>query len=225
MIFAKVRRVIVAVAGAASLISAGRQAEAIDRFWIAPDGVAANDNQGSNWKSNLVPEAGGGNNERAIIGTTQATVNGVATLASTPVAAGGLVLGLEPTTTGSLAFTAGTLNEVTTAQAAVGADGRVFVGGRGYLTMSGTSTLNALALTIGGENVTTGQGTSLVDLSGSAKVNITGSTGLTGLTTTSRRLKITGPSVMFTTQRTLRFEGSVAGARSGPRQGEIRIHR
>jgi hypothetical protein len=210
MIFAKVRRVIVAVAVAASLISAGRQAAAIDRFWIAPDGVAANYNLGSNWNSNFVPEAGGGNNERAVIGTTQATVNGVATLASTPVAAGGLVLGLEPTTTGSLAFTAGTLNEVTTAQAAVGADGRVFVGGggRGYLTMSGTSTLNALGLTIGGENVTTGQGTSLVDLSGSAKVNITGSTGLTGLTTISRRLKITGPSVMFTTQRTLRFEGS-----------------
>ena len=104
----------------------------------------------------------------------------------------------------------GVSSPATSAGSGVGADGRVLVGvqGRGYLTMTGGS-LTAPALVVAGENITTDAGTpqelgpSLVDLSGSAIVNITG--GSTGVADMSRRLKVTGPNVSFNASGRLRF--------------------
>ncbi|RDJ93243.1 hypothetical protein B4Q13_23210, partial [Lacticaseibacillus rhamnosus] len=56
-----------------------------------------------------------------------------------------------------------------------GADGRVFVGGggRGYLNMTGGS-LTGTAFIVGGEQLTTGNGTSRADIGGNSIVTISG---------------------------------------------------
>ena len=99
----------------------------------------------------------------------------------------------------ALTINAGTLNNITTSEAAFVADGRIMVGvdGRGYLTMNG-GTLTGTALTVAGENVTTGNGTSLLDLRGSSTLTVNGAHPHF-----SRRLRIEGPNVNFSSSRQL----------------------
>ncbi len=198
---------------------------AVDAYF---DGSTSNDyNVDANWGPfGFRPEGAGGINERAVIGYDDpaALLSPAVTLAATPPNPGGLVLGVRERNaqgvpvnippapgalTGSLTITSGTLTNVV--GSAPGIDGRVQVGvdGRGYLTMTG-GVLNALGLVVGGERVTTGNGTSLVDLSGSATVTITGGSGQAGLATFGRRLKVTGPSVNFSATRNIRLEASNA---------------
>jgi hypothetical protein len=75
-------------------------------------------------------------------------------------------------------------------------DGKVLVGvdGRGYLTTTG-GTLNGIGLKVAGEDIATGSGPSLVDLSGTAAVNI--SNGATVVADFGRRVSVTGPNVSF----------------------------
>ena len=75
---------------------------------------------------------------------------------------------------GKLTISGGTLNNVSTGESGIGADGRIVVGadGRGFLTMTG-GTLTGQQLVVGGENFTgDALGTSMVDLSGSASLAI-----------------------------------------------------
>jgi hypothetical protein len=227
MMIAKQRRLAAACA-ALSLAASIRPAAALDVYW---DGSAnSNYADGANWSSGFVPESnpGLGISERGVIGTTNPAglINGAAVLSSTPVPGGGLSLGLRSRTAtgavdpaipppaagtliGSLTINSGTMAHQSTDQAALGADGRVLVGveGRGFLTMNG-GTLNALGLVVAGENFTGGDGVSRVALRGNSTVNITGTTGQSGLSTFGRRLSVEGPNVNFTTARTLRFEGT-----------------
>lgn len=102
----------------------------------------------------------------------------------------------------------GNLAPTTSSAAGVGADGRVLVGvhGRGFLTMTG-GTLTAPGLVVAGEtNSTVGANTSLVDLSGSSSLQITG--GASGTATFGRRLKVTGPSVNFNSTGQLRLQST-----------------
>jgi hypothetical protein len=219
-----------AACAALGLMVGAHQAAALDVYW---DGSANSDYaNGNNWSSGFVPESNPslGISERAVIGTTNVAglLSGAATLGSTPVPGGGLALGLRSRTNtgaidpaippaaagtliGSLTINSGTLTHQTTDQAALGADGRVLVGveGRGYLTMNGGA-LNALGLVVAGENFSGGDGLSQVSLRGNSVVNITGTTGQSGLSTFGRRLRVEGPNVNFTTSRTLRFEGTNA---------------
>lgn len=119
------------------------------------------------------------------------------------------------TLVGKLTITGGNVSPVTTPASGIGADGRVLVGvhGRGYLTMTGgTLTLNNTALIVGGVNVTTDAGTpqelgpSTVDLSGNATVNLTG--GTSAIANFDRRLKVTGPNVVFNSTGRIRFVGT-----------------
>jgi hypothetical protein len=190
-------------------------AAAIDSFWEGD--VNNNYNTAGNWSTNFVPEGAPGISERAVIGSTQrestatgtatplVQTNGVATLASNPPAAGGLVLGLEATSTGSLTISSGTLNNISTSQAAEGADGRiqVGVGGRGYLIMTG-GTLTGTGLVVGGEQVTTGDGVSRLDLSGLSTLTVNGTASL------SRNLRIAGPSVNLSATGLVRLQAANA---------------
>jgi hypothetical protein len=117
------------------------------------------------------------------------------------------------TLVGKLTITGGSVSPVTTTSP--GADGRVLVGvnGRGYLTMTGgTLTLNNTALVVGGLNATTDAGTpqelgpSTVDLSGNATVNLMGGTG--AIANFDRRLKVSGPNVVFNSTGRVRFVGT-----------------
>jgi hypothetical protein len=112
---------------------------------------------------------------------------------------------LAGTLIGRLTFNTGaSLTSNSTNDAAFGADGRILVGveGRGYLTMTGGS-LTGQAIVVAGENVTTGNGTSLVDLSGSSTLSIVG--GSTGIADFGRRLRITGSSVNVSSTGRLRL--------------------
>jgi hypothetical protein len=178
-----------------------------------------------------VPQGPGGFNQRAVIGTDDqdsgGALAGVATLSTLLPAAKqtihGLALGLREldftvtppafinpapaagALTGSLTISGATtvLNNVSGPAASIGADGRILVGvdGRGYLTMLG-GTLSGAGLIVAGENVTTGNGTSLVDLRGSSTLTINGTSQL------NRRLRVEGPGVNFTTTGQLRLDSS-----------------
>jgi len=110
---------------------------------------------------------------------------------------------------GSLTINAGTLNNVSTADSAKGADGRIVVGadGRGYLTMNG-GVLTGQNLVVGGEDISTGNGTSRVDLRGSSSLSISTATPSSGTATFNRRLRIEGPSVNFSTSGSIRLNSS-----------------
>jgi hypothetical protein len=180
----------------------------------------------------FVPQASGGFNTRAVIGTDSplgalnsnnapfgSPVISAALLPAAKATIGGLYLGTRErdftlagapfvnlpapaagALVGALTINAGTLNNITTTDSGFGADGRIYVGqdGRGYLTMNG-GTLTGTALIVAGENVTTGNGTSLVDLRGNSTLTVNGSS------TFSRRLRVEGSGVNFSssTQMTL----------------------
>ncbi|WP_197525607.1 PEP-CTERM sorting domain-containing protein [Pseudobythopirellula maris] len=158
---------------------------------------------------------------RAIIGTEQAdsyansndapfgspVISGALPGAKQDV--GGLYLGLqfneesEPAAgslVGALTITGGTLNNVTTIQDDLGADGRIVVGadGRGFVTMTGGA-LTGTALIVGGEEFSGDSlGNSLVDLSGSASLVIDKNSEPSANTATlDRRLRIEGPDATF----------------------------
>jgi hypothetical protein len=184
----------------------------------------------------FVPQASSGFNARAVIGTD--SPNGLlnTTLGNSPVISvalpaakatiGGVYLGLRErdftlnpppfvnpapapgALLGKLTISGGTLNNVSTADAAFGADGRIVVGadGRGFLTMTG-GTLNGQQLVVGGENFTgDALGTSMVDLSGSALLAISNAAvAANGTAALDRRLKITGPNARLTTGGTVTF--------------------
>ncbi len=183
----------------------------------------------------FVPQSSSGFNVRAIIGTdspngalNSTTGNSPAISAALPAAKatiGGLYFGLReldytvsppvlvnPATAagalvGRLTISGGTLNNVSTAEANIGADGRIVVGadGRGFLTMTG-GTLTGQQLVVGGENYTgDALGTSMVDLSGTAQLTINNASAINGTAALNRRLKITGPSANLTTNGTITF--------------------
>jgi hypothetical protein len=209
------RRRLVQFAAVALLAwSAGRPAVALDTFWEGD--VDANYANPNNWGDGIVPEnnAGFGYYLRAIIGSTQrvptATGNptaqtvtdGVANLSAPVPTAGGLVLGLDGGSTGTLNISPGAnLTHTTTPDANIGSDGRVFVGGggRGYLNMTG-GTLTGTALIVGGEQLTTGNGASRADFSGTSTVTISGPA------TFGRRLRVTGPNVNFSATGTIALQ-------------------
>jgi len=207
-----------------------------DGYWQGD--VSTNWNTAGNWfvvgapgDGGFVPQSSGGFNVQAIIGTDNP--NGVldTTAGNSPVLSaalpaakatiGGLYLGLreqdftfnppqfvnpEPadgTLVGSLTINAGTLNNVSTSEASIGADGRIMVGvdGRGYLTMTG-GTLTGEALVVAGEDNSSGGGTSLLDLSGSSTLSVNGTS------TFSRRLRVEGPAVDFSSSLQLQFDSS-----------------
>ena len=172
----------------------------------------------------FVPQSSSGFNLRAIIGTDSPNGALNTTLGNSPLISaalptakpsiGGVYLGLRQldytvnppvfvnpapaagALVGTLTISGGTLNNVSTAEASVGADGRIVVGadGRGFLTMTG-GTLNGQQLVVGGENFTgDALGTSMVDLSGTALLAISNATPANGTAALDRRLKITGPS-------------------------------
>jgi hypothetical protein len=179
----------------------------------------------------FVPQQSGGFNVRAIIGTDNpnGALNTTlgnslvisAALPATKATIGGLYLGtrerdftvVPPTflnaapaagaLVGSLTINAGTLNNVTTTESGFGADGRIYVGqdGRGYLTMNG-GTLTGTALIVAGENITTGNGTSLVDLRGTSTLTVNGSS------TFGRRLRVEGSGVNFSSSTQMTLEST-----------------
>lgn len=106
---------------------------------------------------------------------------------------------------GTLTISAGTLTSQSTVQASTGADGRILVGvdGRGFLNLTGTAVLNGPSITVAGENYTgDALGTSMLDLSGSSTLSISGAARF------SRRLRVTGPSVNFSAGTELRFDST-----------------
>jgi hypothetical protein len=114
----------------------------------------------------------------------------------------------EGALTGSLTISGATtvLNNAgtpTLPHSSSGADGRIVVGqdGRGYLTMEG-GTLTGLGLVVGGEDVTTGNGTSLVDLRGSSTLTVNGTSQF------SRRLRVEGSGVNFSSTGTMRLDST-----------------
>ncbi len=184
----------------------------------------------------FVPQSSSGFNVRAIIGTDSPNGALNTTTGSSPVISaalpaakatiGGLYFGLREldytvsppalvnpapaagALVGKLTISGGTLNNVSTSEASVGADGRIVVGadGRGFLTMTG-GTLTGQALVVGGENYTgDALGTSMVDLSGSATLSVNNTANpINGTAALNRRLKITGPSAKLTTNGTVTF--------------------
>jgi len=185
----------------------------------------------------FVPQSSSGFNVRAVIGTDSPSGALNTTLGNSPVLSaalptakatiGGVYLGLrerdftldpppfvnEPAPAagalvGKLTISGGTLNNISTADSAFGADGRIVVGadGRGFLTMTG-GTLNGQQLVVGGENFTgDALGTSMVDLSGTALLAINNSAvAANGTAALDRRLKIAGPSAHLTTGGTVTF--------------------
>jgi hypothetical protein len=184
----------------------------------------------------FVPQSSSGFNVRAVIGTDSPSGALNTTLGNSPVLSaalpvakatiGGVYLGLRErdftlnpppfvnpapaagALVGKLTISGGTLNNVSTADAAFGADGRIVVGadGRGFLTMTG-GTLNGQQLVVGGENFTgDALGTSMVDLSGTALLAISNSAvAANGTAALDRRLKITGPNARLTTGGTVTF--------------------
>lgn len=236
-----------AALGAGALLSLVAPSSALDAFWQGDTGTPTTWNTASNWfvsiapgDGGFVPQASGGFNTRAIIGSDRpnAALNTIAgnnspviSAALTPVAKatiGGLYLGLREldytvappallnpapdagALVGALTISGGTLNNVATSDAASGADGRILVGadGRGFLTMTG-GTLTGQALIVAGENYTADAlGTSLVDLSGSSTLTISNAVPSSGLATFSRRLRVTGPDVNFSSTGTLRLNST-----------------
>jgi hypothetical protein len=183
----------------------------------------------------FVPQSSSGFNVRAIIGTDNPNGAVNTTLAASPVISaalptakatiGGLYLGLRErdftldpppflnpapaagALVGKLTITGGTLNNVTTTESGLGADGRIVVGadGRGFLTMTG-GTLTGPQLVVGGENFTgDALGTSMVDLSGTALLAISNATPASATVALDRRLKISGPSARLTSNGPVNF--------------------
>jgi hypothetical protein len=222
---------------AVSMIVVG---SAIGREGYWQGDVSADWNTAGNWCTvnagacvAFVPQSSSGFNVRAIIGTDNPNGALDTTLVSSPVISaalpaakatiGGLYLGLRerdftvvPPTfpnpapaagalVGSLTINAGTLNNVVTTESGFGADGRIVVGadGRGYLTMNG-GTLTGVGLVVGGENITTGNGTSLLDLRGNSTLTVNGTS------TFSRRLRVEGAGVNFSSATQMRLESTNA---------------
>lgn len=236
MMHSRITRVLITVGALLSVTMSADRALAREGFWQGD--VSTEWNTAGNWfvvgapgDGGFVPQQGGGFNVRALIGTD--SPNGAlnttagnspvisAALPATKATIGGLYLGVRQldytvsppvfvnpapaagALVGQLTINAGTLNNVNTTEATFGADGRIMVGvdGRGYLTMNG-GTLTGTALSVAGDNVTTGNGTSLVDLRGSSTLTVNGNASF------SRRLRIEGPSVNFTTTGQLQMTSS-----------------
>jgi hypothetical protein len=209
-----------------------QRASAIDRSWDG-GGDGTTWLSSANWSANFVPSAHF--NERAVIGTTGAnTPAGIGLLSanvafsSTPVAnddkqSGGLVLGREPTSSGSLTISGGTMSHASTAQAAsAGANGAVYLGlfnngsstipgGIGHLTMTGGE-LDATGMDVEGETVAGDR--SSVALSGSSIVKLGPTLNIYNSATAGigdddltfgRNLTVTGPNVNFSNTGNLRF--------------------
>jgi hypothetical protein len=211
-------------------------AYALDGFWQGD--VSTEWNTASNWyvedapgDHGFVPQSSGGFNLRAIIGTDSPNGALNTTAGNSPVISGvlpgakatigGLYFGLREldytfnppmlvnpapaagALVGALTINAGELNNVSTSEAGFGADGRIMVGvdGRGYLTMNG-GTLTGQALVVAGENNTSGNGTSLLDLRGSSTLTVNGPSTL------SRRLRVEGPGVNFSSATQLRLDST-----------------
>lgn len=162
-----------AAVGAASM----PRAQAFDIPWL-PTGTSGW-NTTANWTGGFVPAASA--EEVGVINN-----GGTATL-SAPIAdnAGGVVLGQAAADSGTLSITAGGAFVSVTSPST---NGVVAVGlaGTGTLNVSGTGSLTAVGLTVAG------QAASQATFSGNAAVTISGTT------TVSRNLRITGPNVNFT---------------------------
>jgi hypothetical protein len=215
---------------------ATQSAKAVDSFHKGPDG--GNWNVAGDWQaiyqggviSTVVPQGSSGFNMRAVIGTDNPTYGLAksvvlnAPLPATKATIHGLALGSREQTpqtplsyvnpapaagtmVGTLTISGATtvLNNTTGPHAAIGADGSIKVGveGRGYLTMLG-GTLSGTSLSVAGEDISTGNGTSLLDLRGSSILTITG----LGTSTFSRRVRIEGPSVNFTSGGNLTLQAT-----------------
>ena len=182
-----------------------------DLFNGSGSGAAANWNTDANWQysdssGSFIPDAQFG--DYAVLGTTNTLgkLNANVTLATTPPNVGGIIMGREATSTGTLTISAGTLNVVPETGLDANALGTVVVGsgGRGYLTMTGGS-LVTRGLTVGGENLTTGSGLSSVNLSGAATVTVSGGGGNV---TFNQNLTITGPNVNFSDTGNIRLNST-----------------
>lgn len=166
-----------------------RPAQAFDRVW---DGTTGLWSVASNWADDVVPRSS--NNDVAVIGALEGTATGgVAQFTANQPAVGGTILGRDAATDGTLTHTAGTLNN--TAIAGV-SNGFFVVGqsGRGTYNVSG-GILNALGLTMASPSAANA---SSITASGSPTISIQNTTGIVSL---NGNLKITGPSVNFTTNR------------------------
>jgi hypothetical protein len=236
MMHSRITRVLVTVGALLSITMSPDHAMAREGFWQGD--VSTEWNTAGNWfvvgapgDGGFVPQQASGFNVRALIGTDSPSGALNTTAGNSPVISavlpgakatiGGLYLGVRQldytvsppvfvnpapaagALVGQLTINAGTLNNITTSEATFGADGRIMVGvdGRGYLTMNG-GTLTGTALTVAGENVTTGNGTSLLDLRGSSTLTVNGAASF------SRRLRIEGPSVNFTTTGQLQLNST-----------------
>ena len=152
------------------------RAQAFDILWL-PAGTSGW-NSPANWTGGFVPS--GAVEEVGVINN-----GGTATLL-TPIAdiAGGVVLGQGAADSGTLSISSGgafvsEVSSTTNGVVAVGA------AGTGTLNVNGTGSLAAAGLTIGG------QAASQATFSGNAAVTISGTS------TVSRNLRITGPNVNF----------------------------
>ncbi len=182
-----------------------QQTSAADVSWQG--GFSTDWNTGSNWLGGHVPSVL--NDERGVVGSTDigAAQDGVAEISSSPPIVGGIALGRDADTVGTLTISGGNVTCGLTNDAAEGADGRVLVGvdGRGYLSMTG-GTLNATGLVVAGEQQTADtRGTSVFDVSGTSIVNVYNTSPSYGTATFGRRLRVTGPDVSLTTTGALQL--------------------
>jgi hypothetical protein len=167
----------------AASVGSIRESYGFDVYWL-PAG-SSDWNNGNNWSDAVggfprgsVPSADF--EEVAVINT-----GGTATLTSAAGdVVGGVVLGASPTDVGTLSISSG--GSLTSAVSST-TNGNVAVGdfGVGVLNVSGTGSLTAPTLSVGG------LAGSQASLSGSAVVTVSGST------TVSRGLRLTGPGVNF----------------------------
>ncbi|HEY4231826.1 MAG TPA: hypothetical protein VGM76_00225, partial [Lacipirellulaceae bacterium] len=203
--FSRILRSLTMAVTVATTFGVVGHALALDNLWNGSASTAWN--TAANWtesngSGHFVPDGSFG--EYAVIGTTAAlgTVNGTAALTSNPNPGnpvgnpdghiGGLILGREAGSTGTLTISGGAvLNNVANTAQDVNATGRIAIGsgGRGYLTMTG-GTLTGTQLNLGGQNLAP---ISSLSLSGSSTVTISGSATLAGNVTVS------GPNVNFST--------------------------
>ena len=179
----------------ATLLACGQQAiaqpgSAFLAIWNAGgDGSGTGDwNSAANWAPMSVPD---------ITFDDFAVVNGggTATISSSVPDAGGAYLGQNAGQSGAISIVPGGVVNFVSVPAG-DADGgvRVGSGGTGTLVMTGGA-MSAVSLLSGGE------AGSLIDLSGSAAVNV-------GTASLARTTRITGPGVNFSTSGALTFTGA-----------------
>lgn len=183
-----------AVAAAIGCLGLSQARAAFDVFWL-PAG-SGNWNTGANW-ADLEGGAPRGDIPSAFFEEIAVINNGgTATLsAAAGDTTGGIVLGRTATDSGTLTISSG---GSLVSEASASSNGSVLVGqsGLGTLNVSGTGSLTAPSLGVGG------LAGSQANFSGSANVTVTGTT------TIGRGLKLTGPNVTFSSATGVTFQST-----------------